>query len=131
MSSKTHTDAVLALIDAGSTIVVCDGNVPDGTALPRNVLFTDSGNDEATNLEALPDLLTFRFQVNSSGLTRASVQIAADQARDAVIGVVPAVSGRSCSAIRQVNSRPITQDRDVTPHLMYAVNEYAFYSVAA
>lgn len=129
--SRLHTDAILALIHAGSTVAIHDGTVPAGAALPYNVLFTDDGLDESDTFDGTPTTLTVHIQVTSSGLTRQSAQVAHDQAHAALIGVIPAVSGRSCSPVRQVNSRPITEDRDVTPHVLYAVNEYAFHSVPA
>ena len=129
--SKAHTDAVLALLEGAVSLNVHDGKVPVGAALPYVVLFTDDGLDEATNIEAVPDLLTVKVQVTGSGLNRTSVQIATGKAHAALVGVIPTVAGRSCSPLRQVNSRPITEDRDVTPSVLYAVNEYEFHSVPA
>lgn len=129
--SKTHTDATLALLTADTSLHVHDATVPAGSPLPYVVQFTDDGLDVSDTLEGVPTTLTVRVQVTASGLTRSSVQIASGKAHAALIGRVPTVASRSCSVIRQVNSRPITEDRDVTPHLLYAVNEYEFYSVPA
>jgi hypothetical protein len=129
--SEAHTDAVLALLETAPNLNVHDATVPPGSALPYVVLFTDDGLDEANNLEAQPDTLTVSVTVTASGLNRTAVQRASGKAHDALVGVVPTVSGRSCSVIRHINSRKIDVDKDVTPHLLYAVNEYQFYSVPA
>lgn len=128
--SKPHTDAVLALVTAAAGTTY-DAQVPKDRTLPYRVVFTDDGLDTASTLEAVPDLLTVLVRVTAAGLTRASVQITRDLAHAALIGVKPAVSGRSCSPLRQVNARPITEDRDVDPPVLYSVNEYEFFSVPA
>lgn len=129
--SAAHTTAVYALLDAVSGLNTHDATVAASPALPYVVLFTDDGLHEATSLNEAPDLLTVRVTVTSAGLTRESVQIASGKAHTALAGVTPSVSSRSCSPIRQVNSRPIEVDEDVTPHVLFAVNEYAFFSVPA
>jgi hypothetical protein len=129
--SKAHTDAVLALLQADTSRRTYDAKVPADATMPYRTLFTDDGLDEATNLEAVPDVLTVLVQVTASGLNRTSTQIAMDKAHAALVGVTPTVAGRKCSPLRQINSRRITEDRDVTPHVLYAVSEYEFYSVPA
>jgi hypothetical protein len=128
--SKEHSDVVVALVTAAAGTTY-DAIVPPDAAYPYRVVFTDDGLDEATSIEGNPDHLTVRFVITASGLSRESVQGCRDQGHDAVAGEVPTVSGRSCSVIRHVNSRPIEMDYDVTPHLLYSVNEYEFFSVPA
>ena len=129
--SRAHTDAVLAMLTADTTSRTYDAKVPNDATLPYRVLFTDDGLDVATTLEAVPDVLTVRVTVSSSGLNRISAQIAADKAHATLVGQTPSVTGRKCSPLRHVNSRPITEDRDVNPSVLYSVNEYEFYSVPA
>ena len=129
--SRAHTDAVLAMLQSDATLHVHDGKVPDGSPLPYVVLFTDDGLDEATNIEAVPDVLTVRVQITSSGLNRTAAPIIRDKAHATLIGRTPTVSGRNCTPLRQENSRKLEEDRDVNPSVLYGVNEYVFISVPA
>lgn len=129
--SKAHSDAVLALLTGVSGLTVYDGKVPNLPALPYAVLFTDDGLEELDTLEATTGPVTCAFTLTASGLTRTSAQAASGKAHAALNGQQPTVAGRICSPIRQTTSRPITRDDDVDPPLLFAANQYTFFSVVA
>ena len=129
MTAKAHADAVKALI--GTTVRLHEGNRPDGSALPAAVLFIDNGTGLRTTLATVSDRRDVSFQVTSVGLDPEGVRSVAERVRAALLDQRPAVAGRTTWPIRQEGSEPIRLDRDVTPHVFYAVDLYAFSSVPA
>jgi hypothetical protein len=71
------------------------------------------------------------FQVTSVGLDPEGVRSVAERVRGAVLDRRPVVAGRSTWTVTHDDSTPLRLDRDVTPHVFYAVDAYSFSSVPA
>lgn len=130
----SHRAAIKALLAPCTVGGYPDGQVIDPPVFPYWVLFMDTGIDEQTKLCRSSDMLTFRFQVTSVGLTDDSAVVVVDKTRALLIDVRPAVAGWSaCNRIRREISIPLRPDKDVTLpgsnlHPMFAVDTYLFES---
>lgn len=129
MTARAHTDAIITLI--GETVRLYDGMAPDGASPPYAVLYADNGNATRTALAAVSDRRDVSFQVTSVGLDGAGARSVAERVRAAVLDERPVVAGRTSSPVRQEVAEPLRVDRDVTPHLLYVVDVYAYSTVPA
>lgn len=129
MTAQAHADAVKALI--GTTVRLHEGQRPADSPLPCAVLFIDNGTGLRTTLAAVSDRRDVSFQVTSVGLDPEGVRSVAERVRAAVLDKRPAVAGRTSNPVRVDTADPIRLDRDVTPHVFYAVDVYSFFSVPA
>lgn len=129
MTAKAHADAVKALI--GTTVRLYDGLVPDAPSLPYAVLYIDNGTAVRTTLAAVSDRRDVAFQVTSVGLDPEGARSVAERVRAALLDKRPAVAGRSSSPVVQVDAQPLRLDTDVTPHRLFVVDRYEFFTVPA
>lgn len=129
MTAQAHADAIKALI--GKSVRLHDGAVPDGAALPYAVLFIDDGTAARTRMVPVSDRRNVGFQITSVGIDPDGARSVAERVRAAVLDKRPAVAGRATWPVQQEVSQPLRVDRDVTPHLLYVVDQYAFSSIPA
>lgn len=133
MTAQLHATAVLGLL-TGAGLTVHDGAVPANPTYPYCVLYTNSGNREATALTLTSAHQIYDVQVTSVGATAASARIYADKVNTALVDVTPTVSGRTCWPLRVEVSQTPQEDRDITlpgtaTHPHYAVAVYRLASV--
>lgn len=127
MTAQAHVAAVKALI--GASVRLYEGQAPDGAVMPYAVLYADNGDASRTALAAVSDRRDVSFQITSVGIDETGARSVAERVRTAVLDRRPVVAGRSTSPITQETSQPLRVDRDVTPHRLFVVDEYAFASV--
>lgn len=128
MTAQAHAAAVKALL---STVRLHEGERPDDAALPCALLLMGTGTGLRTTLAAISDRREFPFQLTSVGLDVDGVRSVAERVRTAVVDRRPVVVGRTTWPVVHDGSEPIRLDRDVTPHVFYAVDLYRFASVPA
>lgn len=134
MSTEQHVQAFLDLAKADSLI---SSMLHDGVVLPdaeghrpeRYVSFFDaSPSRSVTRYTGEADRESYTFVTHAVGETRAQARALSDRLTDALLGRRLAVAGRSCSRIEHPLGLPIEEDRDTTPLLFYAVDEWTFWS---
>lgn len=129
MTAALHAAAIKALL--APTVRLHEGERPDSSPLPAAVLFVPSGTRTRTTLATISDRRDVPFQVTSVGLDPEGVRSVAQRVQDALLDRRPAIAGRTCWPITQEGSDPIRLDRDVNPHVYYAVDLYNLSSVPA
>ncbi|WP_326646683.1 hypothetical protein OG884_18825 [Streptosporangium sp. NBC_01755] len=124
---------------AAAGVLVGRGKVPAGGGWASNpgtstftgyaVLYPFGGTDEATSLAQTHASLDFPFQLTCVGATQDQAAGVMDAARAALIGVTPAVVGRTAYPVYPVPlSRPITRDDAVAPPVHYGTLQFHFRS---
>jgi len=135
MTAQLHATAVLSLL-TGAGVTAHDGAVPANPAYPYAVLYINTGNREASDLDYASGYQVYDVQVTSVGATAAAARIIAAKVAAALLDVPPTVTGRSCWPIRLEVAQPAREDRDVTipgtaTHPHYTVDVYRVGSVPA
>lgn len=134
MSAEDHVQGFLNLVRSNALLAE---NLHDGVVLPdergrrpeRYVSFFDASPTRTVTRYTGPATReTYTFVTHSVGESRAQARALSDQLAAAVLGRHPAVPGRSCSRVNASGGQPIEQDRDTTPPLFYAVDEWTFWS---
>ena len=127
-TSYPHTQAVLALLTAASVksgwdgeglgdppyvVCYCDPGMPDGYPFARDRSYT--------------------FTVYTVAVGQGPEQAAAidSQARIALLGATPVVTGRVCQPIFYLAGQPPRADRDVSPPVFEMTAQYRFRSQPA
>ena len=128
---REHYEAVRALLP--STVRVYMWSVPDVPAYPYVVLWGDlgsesSGGPDGDSLEDVPDVLSLNIRATYVGTTWESALIVARNVRAALNRKTPTVAGWMPSKLRQSSLMDAQTDTDVTPHPVYAVDEFALVS---
>lgn len=127
-----HAAPVLAALQALTPVVtVSDGPVNPQTppALPYVVPYLYLDMPEAVSLEEAADRVTCTAIVHAVAGNAAAVRIVADRVMAALIGLRPAVAGRSCARIRLVDSRPPDWDRSTGQLVMDQVSVFEYVSL--
>lgn len=127
--SREHANAVLALAQAVPNLNVYDTQAPAKPALPYAVLRFDSGVRGRTNILPTSTAVTMTVTCTAVGVDRGQSQGVAERVADAIVDVRPTVTGRTCSPIEHVDSRPSQMDSAVAPPLFYAVDVFRFLTV--
>jgi hypothetical protein len=128
---RDHYEAVKALLP--STTRVYMWSVPETPAYPYVVLWGDlgsesSGGPDGDSLEDVPDVLSLNIRATYVGLTWESALIIARNVRAALNRKTPTVAGWMPSKLRQSSLMDAQTDTDVTPHPVYAVDEFTLVS---
>jgi hypothetical protein len=128
---REHYEAVKALLP--STVRVYMGSVPSTPAYPYVVLWGDlgsesSGGPDGDSLEDVPDVLSLNIRATYVGTTWESALITARNVRAALNRKTPTVAGWMPSKLRQSSLMDAQTDFDVTPHPVYAVDEFSLVS---
>ena len=129
-----HAAAVLSLLTAAITTPrkVFDGKVDDGTdprATPYILVYFDSADPEF-DFRAAPWSFELSITVHAVGGNAQAARQMADLARGALIGVIPAVSGRTCYPITRAESgTPPQRDESTGVLVMDQIDVYSLVSV--
>ncbi len=131
-----HAAAVLAMLDAvndAPALNVHDGKVPPNTdpkSAPYVLVYFDS-NDPESDKEARP----YRFEMtaicHSVGSSARAARMVADRVRAALLGITPAVAGRSCFPITREAGAPPDRDESTGELVMDQVDVYVIRSIPA
>lgn len=128
---KEHYDAVKALIP--STLRVYMWSVPEAPTYPYVVLWGDlgdesSGGPDGDSLQDATDVLSLNIRATYVGLTGDSALIMCRNVRASLNRKTPAVAGWLTSSLRQSSLMDAQTDFDVTPHPVYAVDQFSLVS---
>lgn len=128
---REHYDAVKALLPP--TVRVYMWSVPETPTYPYVVLWGDlgeesSGGPDGDSLQDVPDVLTLNVRATYVGLTGDSTMIQCRNVRAALNRKTPVVTGWKPSKLRQSSLMDAQTDFDVTPHPVYAVDQFALVS---
>jgi hypothetical protein len=134
---EEHAAAVLALLDADNSVpalVVYDGEVTADAVTgkspppPYVVVYFDS-NDPESDFVRRPWLFLLTATCHSVGGSGQAARMVADRVRTALIGVTPAVSGRSCFPISRESGVPPQRDESTGSTVMDQVDTYILQSI--
>ncbi|WP_229401917.1 DUF3168 domain-containing protein [Micromonospora okii] len=134
---REHVTAILALLQAapgGTPLQVLDGAVPAGQTPPYAlVYFSDADPEDSDDraLEEVPGRYVLWAYVHSVGGNAAAARAVGSRVRAALLGVVPAATGRSCFPIRREDGDPPQRDESTGVLLMDQVDVYRVESVPA
>jgi hypothetical protein len=134
-SSRTHTDAFLALLTAGG-VTWFDNDVPAAPVTPYTVVYTDPGTARSPVLALGSVDLTQLIQCTSVGADRNEATAEVDAVRAALLEKVPVLAGRSFDPIEQEPGGPgVTKDDDTRTAdgrvLFYGVTLWRIHSTPA
>jgi hypothetical protein len=133
-ASRPHSSAFLAAARAlwpnsvtgarvGDAIAPADTTLPYAIAYPLGSATFDGSLDTADlDGDAWP-----LWQITSVGGTREQAEFLRDKFR-ALLGTYLTVAGRRVGPIRLDDEQAVQIDKDVTPHLFYAVDRLRLYS---
>lgn len=137
---QAHADAFLAQLAtaAGSpALVVCDGQVPDGTLPPYAlVYFYIETPDGLVAPDKVPltfdsDVIDARAYVHCVGSNAVAARAVAGRVRSAVLNVTLSIAGRSCFPIRWREGQPPQRNEETGVLVMDLVDVYGWTSVPA
>lgn len=123
---EPHIDAFLALLRGGSpALTVHDSLVPgEKPPLPYVVTYTDSGLATTDRLVTVSNLRDVTVQTTCVGSTATSVRAVRDRVAGRVLDHTLIVGGWRCWPIRHLTADRVRRDDDVTPPVLYGVDEW-------
>lgn len=127
-----HAEPVLAALRGiVPAVTVSDGpvNPQSPPTLPYVVPYLYVDMPEAVSLEEAADRVTCTAIIHSMAGNSAAVRIVTDRVVAALVGLRPAVAGRSCARIRLVDSRPPDWDRSTGQLVMDQVSVFEYVSL--
>lgn len=110
-------NAGLALLQADTSLVVCDGVVPAGTSPPYALVYTTvnrPSEDPDNSADGLSRVWSAAWIVHSVGGNAAAARAVAQRVRTALLDVRPVVTGLSCNKIRMDPDSPPPQRDETT-----------------
>lgn len=130
---RAHINAVMALIQADTSIRVYNAIVPGTPALPYAVLFAGPPGAIPTALDGLSTWRQFRFHINCVGGDAQQVFALVERIETRLLDVTPTVAGRSTGPITKTleTPQPVQRDDDVSPAVLYSTDIWEFSSVPA
>lgn len=129
--NRDHVAPILAalLADDTTNLKTSDGAVSPGTAPPYRVVYTSVTTPEAHGLEDAADQVTCTAIVHNVGTNAEAARMIADRTAEALIGLRPAVTGRDCSRIRQIDSTPQRRDESTNVLFITQTDVYQYVSL--
>ena len=132
--------ALLATAPGSPALVVCDGEVKDGTTAPYALVYfyieTPDGlrAPDAVPLTMASDVIdawAYVHCVGSDPQAARAARAVSGRVRTAVLNKRLTVVGRDCGLIRHDSGQPPRRDQDTGPTVMDLVDVYTFRSVPA
>jgi hypothetical protein len=142
VTRQLHAAAVITRIDA-QVDQVFDGQVPDGTTPPYVVVYFDyrrptaAERPDASNLafDSLPFQVTATVHSVGGGddprLAARSARAVANQVELALLDWTPAVAGRNCSSMKQIDGFMQPPDEETGVTYVDLADVYRFHSQPA
>lgn len=126
-------DAGLGLLRADSSLVVHDGQVPNGAAPPYVVVYTTISrrlDDPENALDGQSRGITVRWYCHCVGGNAAAARAVGERVRTQLLNQRPTVTGVSCGLIQQdVDPLPPTRNESTGTVVMDAVHVYRMRAV--
>jgi hypothetical protein len=126
---RAHYDAFKALLTAApNPLTVYDAesvNLAEGLYV---TLYPDTGGREAIDLADANPMQTWTIRTTVTGDTLEQVNLGMEKVAGRLEGVRPVITGRNCSRIKKLLTRPVERDDDVSPARFYAVADWRWHS---
>lgn len=135
---EAHQQAFLDLLDADNTgpaLVVLDGIVPNGQAVPYVLVYfawrTPQGVDEPqkVSLEKTSDVLEATVTCHALADSQRGALAVAGRVRAALLGVIPTIASRVCAPIVHVDGAPVYRDETTLEPVFDVADQYRFTSL--
>jgi hypothetical protein len=135
-----HTRAVLGLLNAApgsSPLKVQNGQVGTTVAPPYVLVYfslrTPVGADipQDVSLEAYSDVIICSAYCHSVGADIDAALSVGGRVRGALLGQIPAVTGRQCYPIQHDDGAPVNRDETTNTAVFDLVDVYSFKSIPA
>lgn len=127
---RDHTASVINVLTAAG-MSAGDGVKPAGAALPYVVVLPFGGPPASGPVSDQHADVSPQVLVRGVGLTQASAEIAADNARAVLLSTPLAVPDRVVTQVVLETSQPVQRDDDVSPPLYYSTDVYAVWTTPA
>jgi len=126
---RKHKAAYLARLreDADLASRVFEGDVPPLNGEPRNRyvnVYVNSGVRRVERFMGSQSEATFTYTVHSVSVSADAAQELSDRVMAQTLDHVLIVEGRVCRRLIHTNSQPTAIDRDISPPLWYAVDQF-------
>lgn len=111
----------IALLVADTSLVVCDGFVPNGTLPPYVLVYTSLGRPSAdpdNSLDGRSRVFTARWYCHCVGGNAQAARAVAQRVRTALLDVRPVVAGLQCGMIREQPDPPAPVRDEMTGALV-------------
>lgn len=131
MSDEPHRAAILALLDAGLTQPVYDGQVPNGATRPYVLVYISISTPAESALDGLSDIKIVEIYTHSVGDTPAAAALVNAAVETVLLNQRLILAGRSCGPIRQDVALSPNRDESTGTLVMDAVANYSFTSLPA
>jgi len=126
---RAHVAAFRALLTADpNPLTVYDGGSPNLAAGLYVTLYPDTGNRQPVDLADDNPQTTWTIRTTITGATVEQVNFGMEKVAARVEGIRPVVTGRSCTRIKKLLSRPVERDDDSGEPLFYAIADWRWYS---
>lgn len=127
-----HLDAVRSLISSVPNVrLYRPADVPNSPSYPYIVLRAGRGVPTIIDMSDTSTFSTFRFRLTYVAIDERQVEALTERIDAALLDVTPVVTGRTTGQLAKPISRPVEDDTDVDPVVLYAVDEWEFSSVPA
>ena len=132
MTAAAHCDAIVARLRAHPDLasIVFVGDVPAKTT-KYVVVFPSTPAHSVERFTGANTQEDYTYTINSVGLQPAQALWVADRVVTQLLDFTPTVAGRKCRRLRHPVGRPVDRDKDVTPNLFYAVDQFDLTSSPA
>lgn len=128
---ELHAQAALTLLRANANLAaVFDSVVDDGTdpAAGYVLVYTTLAfptEHDANDLRHMSTTAVVTWTIHHAALTAAGARALADQTRETLLNVRPAITGRSCGFIKQDENLSPTKDETTGRPVMDAIATYS------
>lgn len=126
---RAHYSAFKALLTAAPNgLVVNDAQSPNLSTGLYVTLYPDTGDRVAVDLADANPNKRWTIRTTVTGDTLDQVNLGMEKVEARLEGVRPVVTGRACTRIKKLLTRPAERDDDVSPARFYAVADWRWYS---
>lgn len=128
---QTFFDAVVSRLASQTSKNIGDAEAPSDLTLPYAVVYPlaeDDDPDTHGTLSDAHDMTVFEFQVTSVGSTRKQATWMQAEARSALLGWSPSVSGVSFGQMERSGGQGTRRDDGTQPALFFAVDQFRVFA---
>lgn len=127
ITEPTH-DAVMALLEAESTLTVYPDGPPDRSLPPYVTAWLSVDREDAEYLDGGTTRVWWRLTTHSVASSRRGSLQVADLVRRALLDQRPVVEGSEFSRVKHDNGRPPSDDESTGAKVLDTIDQWAFQS---